>query len=55
MDFAANSFMQCPVGYAIQNGRAEMMDIVALLTNGQLRWNGDGDDNGFRTWLPQAR
>lgn len=35
---AANSFMQRPVGYAIQNGRAEMTDIVALLTNGQLLW-----------------
>ncbi|RXZ77833.1 cytochrome ubiquinol oxidase subunit I [Paenibacillaceae bacterium] len=35
---AANSFMQRPVGYAIENGRAEMTDIVALLTNGQLLW-----------------
>lgn len=35
---AANSFMQRPVGYTIQNGRAEMTDLVALLTNGQLLW-----------------
>ncbi|NHN28877.1 cytochrome ubiquinol oxidase subunit I [Paenibacillus agricola] len=35
---AANSFMQRPVGYAINNGRAEMTDIWALLTNGQLLW-----------------
>mgnify|MGYP003810942429 CR=1 FL=1 len=35
---AANSFMQRPVGYAIVNGRAEMTDFVALLTNGQLLW-----------------
>jgi cytochrome d ubiquinol oxidase subunit I len=35
---AANSFMQHPVGYAINNGRAEMTDLVALLTNGQLIW-----------------
>lgn len=35
---AANSFMQSPVGYTIQNGRAEMTDLVALLTNGQLLW-----------------
>ncbi|WP_025783733.1 cytochrome ubiquinol oxidase subunit I [Sporosarcina sp. D27] len=33
---AANSFMQNPVGYVIQNGRAEMNDIVALLTNEKL-------------------
>ncbi|WP_058302103.1 cytochrome ubiquinol oxidase subunit I [Gorillibacterium timonense] len=33
---AANSFMQHPVGYEINNGRAEMNDFVALLTNGQL-------------------
>jgi len=32
----ANSFMQHPVGYAINNGRAEMNDFFALLTNGQL-------------------
>jgi len=35
---AANSFMQRPVGYTINNGRAEMTDLVALLTNGQLIW-----------------
>ena len=29
----ANSFMQEPVGYAIQNGRAVMTDFGALLTN----------------------
>ncbi|NWG16756.1 MAG: cytochrome ubiquinol oxidase subunit I [Chloroflexi bacterium] len=29
----ANSFMQEPVGYALQNGRAEMTDFLALLTN----------------------
>ncbi len=33
---AANSFMQNPVGFAIQNGRAEMNDIVAVLTNEKL-------------------
>ncbi|MCM3757435.1 cytochrome ubiquinol oxidase subunit I [Sporosarcina aquimarina] len=33
---AANSFMQNPVGYVIQNGRAEMNDIIALLTNEKL-------------------
>jgi cytochrome d ubiquinol oxidase subunit I len=32
----ANSFMQHPVGYQINNGRAEMNDFSALLTNGQL-------------------
>ncbi len=32
----ANSFMQNPVGYVLQNGRAEMNDIVALLTNEKL-------------------
>jgi cytochrome d ubiquinol oxidase subunit I len=32
----ANSFMQHPVGFAINNGRAEMNDIFALITNGQL-------------------
>jgi cytochrome bd ubiquinol oxidase subunit I len=32
----ANSFMQEPVGYAIQNGRAEMIDFFALLANPQL-------------------
>lgn len=35
---AANSFMQRPVGYTINNGRAEMVDFVALLTNGKLLW-----------------
>ena len=29
----ANSFMQHPVGYAISNGRAEMTDFLALITN----------------------
>ncbi|MFN2227437.1 MAG: cytochrome ubiquinol oxidase subunit I, partial [Anaerolineae bacterium] len=29
----ANSFMQEPVGYALRNGRAEMVDFGALLTN----------------------
>ncbi|MBQ1336370.1 MAG: cytochrome ubiquinol oxidase subunit I [Selenomonadaceae bacterium] len=29
----ANSFMQHPVGYAINNGRAEMTDFTALITN----------------------
>ena len=29
----ANSFMQHPVGYAISNGRAEMTDFPALVTN----------------------
>jgi cytochrome d ubiquinol oxidase subunit I len=29
----ANSFMQNPVGYAIRNGRAEMTDFIALITN----------------------
>jgi cytochrome d ubiquinol oxidase subunit I len=33
---AANSFMQQPVGYVIQNGRAELTDFLALLTNGHL-------------------
>ena len=33
---AANSFMQQPVGYAIRNGRAEMTDFFALITNGHL-------------------
>ncbi len=32
----ANSFMQVPVGYAIKNGRAEMVDFLALIKNGQL-------------------
>jgi cytochrome d ubiquinol oxidase subunit I len=29
----ANSFMQQPVGYVLRNGRAEMADFFALLTN----------------------
>lgn len=29
----ANSFMQNPVGYVLNNGRAEMVDFIALLTN----------------------
>ncbi len=29
----ANSFMQEPVGYALRNGRAEMVDFLALITN----------------------
>ncbi|MBS4205882.1 cytochrome ubiquinol oxidase subunit I [Lederbergia citrea] len=33
---AANSFMHNPVGYVLQNGRAEMNDFVALLTNEKL-------------------
>ncbi len=32
----ANSFMQQPVGYAIRNGRAEMTDFFALITNGHV-------------------
>ncbi|WP_304439627.1 cytochrome ubiquinol oxidase subunit I [Brevibacillus sp. SKDU10] len=32
----ANSFMQRPVGFEINNGRAEMNDFFALVTNGQL-------------------
>lgn len=32
----ANSFMQNPVGYALQNGRAEMTDFLALITNPYL-------------------
>lgn len=32
----ANSFMQVPLGYAIKNGRAEMVDFMALIKNGQL-------------------
>jgi cytochrome bd ubiquinol oxidase subunit I len=30
---AANSFMQNPVGYVLRNGRAEMTDFFALITN----------------------
>jgi len=33
---AANSFMQNPVGYAIENGRAVMTDFLALITNPNL-------------------
>lgn len=33
---AANSFMQHPVGFEVNNGRAEMNDFFALVTNGQL-------------------
>ncbi len=32
----ANSFMQEPVGYVLRNGRAEMNDFFALLTNPHL-------------------
>lgn len=32
----ANSFMQHPVGYTINNGRAEMTDFVALFTSPQV-------------------
>lgn len=32
----ANSFMQQPVGYTLNNGRAEMVDFLALLTNGHV-------------------
>ncbi|HEY3424659.1 MAG TPA: cytochrome ubiquinol oxidase subunit I, partial [Negativicutes bacterium] len=32
----ANSFMQSPVGYVLQNGRAEMVDFGALITNRYL-------------------
>jgi cytochrome d ubiquinol oxidase subunit I len=36
----ANSFMQQPVGYTIRNGRAEMTDFGALVTNPHvwLQW-----------------
>ncbi len=33
----ANSFMQEPVGYVIRNGRAEMVDFFALITNPFVR------------------
>jgi cytochrome d ubiquinol oxidase subunit I len=33
----ANSFMQEPVGYVLRNGRAEMTDIFALVTNPFVR------------------
>ncbi len=32
----ANSFMQEPVGYVIRNGRAEMVNFLALITNPNL-------------------
>lgn len=32
----ANSFMQQPVGYVLNNGRAEMVDFFALLLNGHV-------------------
>lgn len=32
----ANSFMQHPVGYEVRNGRAEMTDFFALITNTQF-------------------
>lgn len=32
----ANSFMQHPVGYALRNGRAEMTDFFAILSNGYV-------------------
>ncbi|WP_040208494.1 cytochrome ubiquinol oxidase subunit I [Neobacillus jeddahensis] len=33
---SANSFMQVPVGFEMNKGRAEMNDFFALITNGQL-------------------
>lgn len=33
---SANSFMQVPTGFKMNNGRAEMNDFLALITNGQL-------------------
>jgi cytochrome d ubiquinol oxidase subunit I len=33
---AANSFMQNPVGYAIENGRAVMTDFLQIVTNPNL-------------------
>jgi cytochrome d ubiquinol oxidase subunit I len=33
---SANSFMQEPVGYVLRNGRAEMTDFFALITNPHL-------------------
>lgn len=32
----ANSFMQQPVGYHLANGRAEMNDFLAIITNGHV-------------------
>ena len=34
----ANSFMQNPIGYAIRQGRAEMTDFFALITNPNIRY-----------------
>lgn len=34
----ANSFMQYPTGYAIRQGRAEMTDFIALITNPNVRY-----------------
>ncbi|MNO15949.1 Cytochrome bd ubiquinol oxidase subunit 1 [compost metagenome] len=34
----ANSFMQHPVGYSINDGRAEMTDMWAMITNEQVLW-----------------
>ncbi len=34
----ANSFMQHPLGYTVHNGRAEMTDFFALITNPNLRY-----------------
>jgi len=34
----ANSFMQYPIGYAIRQGRAEMTDFLALITNPNVRY-----------------
>jgi cytochrome d ubiquinol oxidase subunit I len=33
----ANSFMHQPVGYTLRNGRAEMTDFIALITNPHVR------------------
>lgn len=35
---SANSFMQHPVGYVFQNGRLELTDLTALITNPYLFW-----------------
>ncbi|WIV17370.1 cytochrome ubiquinol oxidase subunit I [Paenibacillus polygoni] len=34
----ANSFMQRPVGYEVVDGRAQMTDFWAVITNGQVLW-----------------
>ena len=34
----ANSFMQRPVGYEVVNGRAQMTDFWAVITNEQVLW-----------------